>query len=137
LEEKRVLDLTNFDFMKYLLIIFTTVFLSCNKEEQFSPLKDFYSLTSISCECSLIQIVDHQQQCRLDTNENILVVKTFGDVSSGLFLSDGAYPISISNDIININSRAYRFQNDGMFMLLDSGSTTGIEDLPVYHFVKN
>jgi len=123
--------------MKFLLIIFTTVLLSCNKEENFSALKDFYSLTSISCECSPIQIVHHQQQCRLDTNQNILEVKTFGEVSSVLFLDEGIYPISISNDTITIDNRKYGFQDNGSFMTFDSGFPFGIADLPVYEFTKN
>jgi hypothetical protein len=123
--------------MKLLLIIFTTVLLSCNKEENIAAVKDFYSLTSISCECNPFQLVPHQQQCRLDTNENILVVKTFGEVSSGLFLSDGIYPVSISNDTITINNKAYGFQDNGRYMSFDSGFPFGIGDFPVYEFTKN
>lgn len=137
MEWERVVGLSNFTFMKHFLIIFIAVLLSCNKDENFSAVKDFYSLTSISCKCSPIQIVQHQQQCRLDTNKNILVVKTFGEVSSGLFLEDGIYPISISNDIITIDNREYGFQDNGRFMSFDSGSPFGIADLPVYHFTKN
>jgi hypothetical protein len=123
--------------MKYLLIIFIAFLLSCSKEENFSPIKNFYSLTSIGCECDPINIVHHQQQCRLDTNENILIVKTFGKVSSELFLEDGVYPISISNNIITIDSIPYGFQNNERFMSFDSGSPIGIVDFHVYGFSKN
>jgi hypothetical protein len=123
--------------MKHLPILFIFVFLSCNKEDNFPVREDFYSLTSISCECSPIQIVHHQQQCRLDTNQNILEVKTFGEVSSVLFLDEGVYPITISNDTITIDNRKYGFQDNGSFMTFDSGSPYGIADLPVYQFTKN
>ena len=123
--------------MKHLLIIFIVVLLSCDKDENFTALEDFYSLTSISCECNRIQILPHQQQCSLDTNKNILVVKTFGKVSSGLFLSDGIYPISISDNVITIDKREFGFQKNVDFMSFDSGSPYGIVDFAVYTFVKN
>lgn len=134
--------------MKYLILIVSIfVFASCSKSDKsFEPLDGYYSLRSISCECSPIEIVEHQQQWFFDFNTSEIIVKTFGDVGSHLVLEAGIYEFELlkaeiitpydSTDLIKVGGHEFGFLQSGGLINLTS-TPLGIADLPAYIFTKN
>ncbi len=127
----------------FLFLLLSTV-VSCSKDAEVYPqLEGFYSLIDIGCECEPFNIIPNQQQWRVDYEESVMDVRTFGNEVNHLFLEAGIYPInfdSISypgNVIIEIDGGNYGFRDDGRFMNIDQTITSGIADLPVHTFEKN
>lgn len=135
--------------MKYLILIISIfLFVSCSKSDRrFEPLDGYYSLRSVYCECSPIEIVEHQQQWFFDFNTFEVDVKTFGDVKSHLVLEDGIYEFELlideivtpydSTDLIKVGGREFGFIQSKGLINLSSGAPLGIADLPAYIFIEN
>lgn len=123
-------------YSSYLLFFFTI--LSCSNSDEITPLDGYYSLTNISCECTPFDLVPHQQQCKLDIENNILSVRTFFEnEEQHVFLSEGEYDVIIDGEEINIDGKIYGLRTPENTLIFDSGFNSGIADLPVYFFKKN
>lgn len=135
--------------MKQILLIFllSTVIGCSQSDEGIEPLDGYYSLNSVSCECSPIEIVEHQQQWLFDFDNLEVNVKTFGEIDSHLILESGVYSFELlkneiimsydSTDLIRVGGREFGFIQSEGIINLSSGAPLGIADLPAYIFIKN
>ncbi len=131
--------------MKNLTLFFLfAVYISCSEtSEGFPPLDDYHSLSSISCECAPIKIVPFQEQWKFDFINSEVTVRTFGDGMIDHLFVEGVYAIvydTISNaneDLLKIKGRTFGVRIEDGAIFLDSGSLSGIADLPFYVFIKN
>jgi len=66
----------------------------------YPKLPGYYSLKTVSCYCDPPRTspLPHQEQCRLDLENNKLIIKTFGEDVNPLFLEEGEYSIGVYKD---------------------------------------
>jgi hypothetical protein len=115
--------------LKCLLLFIAVVALSaCNDSEQNSALEDYYSLVSVLCECSPIEIIEDQQQWLFDFDNMEIDVVVNGAVDNWLLFDTGRYSFDLIDTNLFGNPATLMQVNGRDFYLWGRGDTITISD---------